>query len=219
MRKTILALAIATLVGLAQDASAQGIGVALRAGTVGIGGEGAVALSERLVVRGGLGLMPLELTVDYEDIDWDLELPDTWYNIGIDFYPAGSFRIGGGILFKSDGPTLTATPTQAEEIGDMIFTPQELGTLNASLVSGDKAPYAIIGFGRHTDLGFGLFVDLGVALLGDPEIDLDVTGSSYPDQAELRRQLDIEARNLEDEAGTFLSFWPFLSVGVRFGIS
>jgi hypothetical protein len=186
---------------------------------VGIGGEGAVALSEKLAVRGGLGLMPMKLTVDYEDIDWDLELPDTWYNFGIDFYPAGSFRIGGGILFKSDGPTLTATPTQAEEIGDMIFTPEEIGTLSAILVSGDKAPYALIGFGRHTDLGFGLFVDLGVALLGDPEIELDVIGSSFSDQAELRRQLDIEARNLEDEAGTFLSLWPFLSIGVRFGIS
>jgi hypothetical protein len=219
MKKTIFALVIATLSGLAQDASAQGIGVAGRIGTVGIGVEGALGLSPNLVVRGGLALMPFEFESTIDDIDFTVELPDSWYNIGLDFYPAESFRIGGGILFKSEGPTLTGAPTVPVDIGGVEYTPEELGTLHGSLVSGDTAPYVLVGFGKHTSRGFGLFVDLGVAFLGDPEIELDAQGGSYPDQAELRRQLDLQETELEDEAGQYLSYYPFLSVGVRFGLN
>jgi hypothetical protein len=219
MRKTILALTLVTLVGLAPSASAQGVGIAGRAGTVGIGVEGALGLSPNLVVRGGLALMPFEFESTIDDIDFTVELPDSWYNIGLDFYPTGSFRIGGGMLFKSEGPTLTGEPTTSVDIGGVDYTPEELGTLHGSLVSGDTAPYVLIGFGNHTDAGFGFFVDLGVAFLGDPEIELDAQGGSYPDQAELRRQLDLQETELEDEAGQYLSYYPFLSVGVRFGLN
>jgi hypothetical protein len=219
MKRTTLAVFIVTLSGMAQDASAQGVGVALRAGSVGIGAEGALGLSPNLVVRGGLALMPIEFESTIDDIDFTVELPDSWYNIGLDFYPAESFRIGGGILFKSEGPTLTGEPTVPVDIGGVEYTPEELGTLHGSLVSGDTAPYMLVGFGKHTSLGFGLFVDLGVAFLGDPEIELDAQGGNYPDQAELRTQLDIEETRLEDDAGKYLSYYPFLSIGLRFGIS
>jgi hypothetical protein len=84
MRKTILALTLVTLVGLAPSASAQGVGIAGRAGTVGIGVEGALGLSPNLVVRGGLALMPFEFESTIDDIDFTVELPDSWYNIGLD---------------------------------------------------------------------------------------------------------------------------------------
>jgi hypothetical protein len=223
MNKTInlLAFAVLALTGTAQGLSAQGVGVGLRAGFVGIGVEGALGLSENLVLRGGLGLTPFSLSSTVDDIDFDVELPDSWYNVGFDFYPSSSFRLGGGILFKSDGPKLTGKlePGTVVDIGGRDFTAEEIGELNGTLVSGDKAPYALIGFGRHTDLGFGLFVDLGVALLGDPQIELDVSGGSFPDQVELRQRLDLEETRLEDDAGRYLSLWPFLSIGLRFGIS
>ena len=219
MKKTTLALVIVMLSGMAQAASAQGVGLGLRGGSVGFGAEGALGLSPNLVVRGGVALMPFEFESEIDDFDFTIELPDTWYNIGVDFYPAGSFRIGGGMLFKSEGPTLTGEPIESVEIGDVFYTPEELGTLKGSLVSGDKAPYLLIGFGKHTDLGFGLFVDLGVAFLGDTEIELNAEGGNFANDAELRAQLDIEETRLEDDAGKYLSYYPFLSVGLRFGIS
>lgn len=216
---SLLVLVVVALAGTVQGLSAQGVGVGLRAGFVGIGAEAALGLSESLVLRGGLGLTPFTRSSTIDEIEFEVELPDSWYNVGFDFYPSSSFRLGAGILFKTDGPTLTAKPATVLDIGGREFTPEEIGTLNGTLVSGDKAPYAIIGFGRHTDLGFGLFVDIGVARLGDPEIELDVTGGSFQDQGELRQRLDAEETRLEDDAGRYLSLWPFLSVGLRFGIS
>jgi hypothetical protein len=219
MNKTLLVIVFVALSGLAQGASAQDVGVGLRAGSVGIGGEGALGIRAKLVIRGGLALTPFDFKSEIDDIEYTIELPDSWYNIGVDFYPRGSFRIGGGMLFKSEGPRLTGKPNTSVEIGDEFYTPEELGTLEGKLVSGDKAPYVIIGFGKHTEAGFGLFVDLGVAFLGDPEIELDAVGGNFLDQDELRTQLNNEETRLEDQAGQYLSYYPFLSVGVRFGIS
>ncbi len=221
MRMTLLIAVLVSLSGLAQDASAQGFGIAGRAGTVGIGVEGALGLSPNLVVRGGLALMPFEFDATIDDIDFTLELPDSWYNIGFDFYPAGGFRIGGGMLFRSDDPEITGTLSGSAtiEIGDVTYTADQVSEIQGFLISKDSAPYVLIGFGKHTSSGVGLFVDLGVAFMGDGEVELDATGDpaivgSPEFQAELRK----EEANLEDDIGTYTKYWPILNIGLRIGL-
>ena len=69
MMKRIPVLALAALVFVPAVLSAQRFGVAGRAGTIGVGVDGAVGLADRLVIRGGIGLLPLE--VDPTSL-WDL---------------------------------------------------------------------------------------------------------------------------------------------------
>ncbi|MDX1492790.1 MAG: hypothetical protein R3253_01855 [Longimicrobiales bacterium] len=207
----LLALAVPT------GASAQ-LGIAARAGTLGIGGEAALGLSDRLVVRGGLGVTNLEVSTTLDGVDVELQLPESWYNVGLDLYLNGALRVGGGLLFKPDDPQLLGVLTEPVDIGGRTFTPSEIGTLTGRIVSDDQAPYVLVGFGKHTDSGFGLSLDIGAAFTGDPRVTLDAQGGTFSDRAELEARLDQEARNFEEDMKTYLRIWPILSLGLRLGL-
>lgn len=197
--------------------SAQGVGFGARVGTLGLGGEAAVALTDRVVVRGGVGFVPFEPSLTFSDVDVSLDLP-TVYNVGLDLYLNSAVRIGGGMLFRSGDPELTGTFNAPQDIGGTTFTPQQLGTLTGVLDSNDRAPYLLIGFGPHTAPGIGLFLDIGFAYLGDAAVSLGADGGTFSDDVDpLRSALDQEAAEFEDDMRSYLKFWPIISLGVRFG--
>lgn len=200
-------------------AAGQAIGLGARAGTLGLGGEVAVGLTNRIVLRGGMGLLPFEPSATLGDIDVTLTLPD-WYNAGVDLYLNNAMRMGGGMLFKSEDPSLSGTFTAPQQIGSRTYTPSEVGTLVGVFDSSDQVPYALLGFGRHTASGFGLFIDLGVAFVGEPDIRLDARGGSLDptSNAQFRQALDEEAAEFEADMGTYLKLWPILSLGFRLGL-
>lgn len=210
------ALLLSALLLAPSSVSGQ-LGVAARASTIGIGAEAAVELSERLVLRGGMGLTAFDVSTSFDSIAVDLEMPDSWYNLGLDLYLNSALRVGAGILFKSDDPTATARLEGPVDVGERTFTPEEIGTLTGVLDSNDRAPYLLIGFGKHTARGLGLTLDVGAAFTGDPDVTLDAEGGTFSDEAELQSSLDQEAQDFEDDMKTYLRIWPILSLGVRLG--
>lgn len=217
MKKTMLLFAIIAAIAPA-GLSGQAVGLGARLGSVGIGLDAALGVGSRVALRAGFGLLPFEPTSEIDDVEYTLELPRAWYNLGVDLYLAGPLRIGGGVLFRPDDLMLRATPTSNVEIGSRTFNPVEIGTILGTLASRARAPYAIVGVGRHTDVGFGLYLDAGLAFIGDPEVTLDSVGGTYSDQNELEMHLAAEATRVEEDAGAWLRFWPFLSLGVKLGM-
>lgn len=217
-RNVIFVLAAAALAAAPCNASAQGFGVAARAGTLGLGAEAAVGIGESVAVRGGLGLVPFELDATIDEMAVTLELPETWYNVGLDLYLNGAFRLGGGMLFKSDDAMVTGNFTTPQEFGTRTFTPEEIGTFTGVMDSKDSAPYVLMGFGKHTASGIGLSLDVGLAFLGDPEVTLDSDGGTLSDEPIMRSSLDQEAQEFEDDMRTYLRYWPILNLGLRIGV-
>lgn len=218
MLKRAFAFSMVVLSTAPAAATAQGLGLGGRVGTLGLGGELAIGLTDRLVIRGGVGLVPVEPTMTFGDLDVTLSLP-TVYNVGVDLYLNSALRIGGGMLFRSRDPRVTGEFNEPQDIGGTTFTPAELGTLTGVFDSSDSAPYVLLGFGRHTEEGVGLFVDFGVAFMGDPDVRLDASGGSRDPStdATLRDALDREAAEFEDDMRGYLKIWPILSLGVRLG--
>jgi len=217
MMKRLLGVALTGLgIALPLDASAQ-LGLGARIGTLGIGGEAALELSERFVVRGGAGLSKLKANTTFGGVPVELDLPEAWYNVGVDFYLNGSLRIGAGVAYKPDDPSIRGAFTEAVEIGGVVLTPGEIGDLTGTIDSDDEAAYLLLGFGKHTDSGIGLFIDVGTVILGSPTVDLQASGGTYP-QDELDVLLRQEAREFEDQMKTYLRFWPIMSLGLRIGI-
>ncbi|MEX2470583.1 MAG: hypothetical protein WEA34_00285 [Gemmatimonadota bacterium] len=194
------------------------LGVAVRGGSLGLGVDAGLALGERLVVRGGVGVLPFDITGTLDDIEMTLELPRTWYNVGVDLYLTGPMRIGAGFLFKSDDVLLSATPTTAQDIGGQEFTPEQIGTLTGTLDNGDRAPYVLIGFGKHTASGFGLTLDLGLAFQEETLVTLDASGGTLSDDPQFRDRLDAEETRIENDLPTYIDLWPILSLGFRIGL-
>lgn len=218
MRDRVLIIAAVCAVLAPGQVLAQGIGVGVRAGTLGIGAEGAVGLSSRLVARGGIGLMPWEPEQDIDGVTYNLNLPDTWYTLGLDLYLTGPLRVGAGLLFKPDDPSLTAGLSTDTDIGGTIYTPEQVGALTATLNARRKAPYLIVGFGRHDSAGLGLSLDLGVAFLGEPAFTLTAEEGSLIDDPALEPSLRAEEVNLRNDAGPLLQYWPILNLGLRLGV-
>lgn len=202
---------------LAPAAATAQFGIAPRVGTLGLGGEAAVELSDRFVLRGGAGLSKIEMGTQFSTVPVKLEFPDAWYNVGLDFYLNSAFRIGGGMAFKPDDPSLRGDFTGPVEIGGVLLTPQEVGTLTGAIDMDDKAIFALIGFGRHTANGNGLFVDFGAIIFGSPRVTLAADGGTYP-QDQLDRLLVQEATNFEQDMKPWLEIWPILNIGIRIGI-
>jgi hypothetical protein len=216
MKRVLSIVALLALLSGPAATSAQ-VGLAGRVGTLGIGAEAAVGLSDRVVLRGGIGLWQLEANTTFDGVSVDLELPDNWFNVGIDLYLNDSFRIGGGVLFKPDDPTIRGAFTEAVDIGGQTLTPAEIGTLTGQVISNERAGYALIGFGKHTASGIGLSLDVGAAFLGDPRVVLDAQGGSLP-TAQLDPLLAQEALDFEADMKTYLKIWPILSLGIRLGV-
>ncbi|MHB1194597.1 MAG: hypothetical protein ACYC6F_16350 [Longimicrobiales bacterium] len=227
MKRSLFALTAAALLALPAALSAQGFGIAARAGTLGVGAEAAVGVTDAFVIRGGIGLLPVELKNPSfwepgEDVDATLKLPKTWYNIGADLYLGGGFRVGGGMLFKPDDPTLTGalTGNASIDIGGTTYTATDVAEVVGTLKSKSSAPYALIGFGKHTKTGIGLFLDLGVAMLGDPDVSLEATkgNPTIINSATFQARLRQEEQTIEDDFGSYLKLWPILNIGIKLGI-
>ena len=226
MKRTLVAVSVAVLAFVPAQVTAQGFAVAGRGGTLGFGAEGALAFGPNVAIRGGMGLWPIEFdATEWWDagplVEATLKLPKTWYNIGADLYLGGSFRVGGGLLFKSEDPSLTASlPSGASiEIGGITYSAAEVGEVVGRVDSKSKAPYAIIGFGKHTQSGIGLFLDLGVAFLGDSPVVLEGTQGSIINSPVFQTALRVEEAQLEEDLPTWArKYWPILNLGIKIGV-
>jgi len=218
MRSRFVVAVLAVLFAMPAGVDGQGVGIAARVGTLGIGGDLAVGVGSRLVLRGGAGVLPWDIDGEIDDIDLTIELPRTWYNLGVDLYLNGVVRVGGGLLMKVDDVTVSATPSSPQDIGGQTYTPGEIGTLTGRLSSARQAPYALIGFGKHTRSGFGLALDIGAAFLRNTRVTLDAEGGTLAQDPDFRSRLETEARNFEDDLPRYLEIWPILSLGFRAAI-
>jgi hypothetical protein len=209
---------VLTLVLLwAAPAAGQGIAVAGRAGTLGVGGEVSVGLSRHLGVRAGVFAQPWEPSHTFDDISWTLDLASpSWVGL-VDLYPmGGGFRLSGGFVRFTADHEVRARLNAPVEIGNQTYSPDLIGTLSGVFETKDTSPYAGIGFGRLGGRsGLGFTFDLGVAFHGEPGVRLNATGP-IASQPEFQANLAIEERNLEDDARPF-RFYPVLSFGLAIG--
>ena len=218
IRRSACVLLVSTLLVAPTPARAQSaIGVGVRVGTLGIGGDVAVGLTDRLQVRGGVGLVPMDYDGEWSDIDWTLDLPSSFITAGLDFFPTGGeFRLGGGILYKPDQPELEGRFTGTVDIGGRTYTGAEVGALAGPIETGEVAPFLAVGWGSMASSGFGLYVDAGVAFQKEPDLQLSATGPVSA-SAQFQQDLAREQQDVEDDIRA-LRFWPILNVGLRIGI-
>ena len=207
---------LAAQLALPPAASAQ-VGVGIRAGTLGLGADVAFALSPNVQVRGGGAIQPWNPTFTISDIEYTVNLPGTFVNIGIDLFPiGGGFRIGGGLLYEPDDISISGEFTGNVDIGGRSYTGSEVGTLTGTVSSKATAPYAMIGFGKHASSGIGLFLDLGAAFVGKQELTLTATGA-VASNPQFIADLEGERLDAEDSLNK-AKIYPMVNLGLRIGV-
>ncbi|MDT8367754.1 MAG: hypothetical protein RQ745_01000 [Longimicrobiales bacterium] len=209
-----LGLAFALL--LAPIAASAQIALLPKVGSTGLGGDIAIALTDRVSVRGGIGTIPIEFEgVEIDGLKYDITTPDLFTTVGLDLRVAGPLRLIGGLLFRSGDFEYETFSTGTIEIGNQTFT--ETGRLFGKWKNNTTSPYVGIGLGSTTGSGLGLFLDAGVAFTGDPEITAEVDGN-LANVPGVLAEVERERQNINDDIPGYAEYWPFVQIGFRLGI-
>lgn len=197
-------------------ADEEALGVAVKAGTTGLGVELSVPLLPHTRIRSGFSYLSYSFDSTIDDINYEFEPEYNALSLLLDVHPfGGSFFMSGGVYFNNnsiavtgslDEASIPATYDRYAYLADMIS------------VSGDVdfnpvAPYAGIGWRTNSnESGWGFVVELGVLFQGAPDVKnlrvnapVDVNGST-----EVQQFLTSQEQEIEEELDWF-EFYPVAS--------
>lgn len=210
----LIGLVIVSLHGAPSTASAQGLSLAGRAGTTGVGGEVMLSLAPKLALRGGVGVIPLELDVAMGRQSYTIEPPPLFLTGSIDIRVAGPVRIMAGLLHRTDDTHFHVELDPPVEVGDESYDVD--GRLDGALIAARTAPFVGVGLGGFGSPGFNVYLDVGLAFAGDPDVRVSATGS-ITEQPGFAQELEKERRSILADIDDYYRYWPILNLGFRFG--
>ena len=214
MKKIAGVLAIAVLL-TPGPTHAQGAGIALHAGTLGLGVDIAAGLGSRVGLRSGFNYFPTEFNLTVSDVAYSIDASSPTFTAMLDLYLAGPFRITGGGIYTTDDVVLTGRATTSIDVNGTPYIPSQVGTLTGTILTNELSPYAGIGVGNPARSKFGFFLDLGVAFHGTPLFTLTADG---PASALPQFQADLQAeRQAIQEDVEKIIVYPVATLGFSIG--
>jgi hypothetical protein len=195
------------------------VGIGARFGTTGFGGEVGVELVEdylNLRVAGNAGA--LDVNVDQDDVTYETELRlQTWLAV-LDWHVGGGpFKIVVGGCYNATEATGTATPVNDIDVGDISYTPAQIGQLYASAEYGTVGGYLGFGFGNIASSKNGRWsasMDFGVMFFQEPDLTLESRGGTLSNTPGVQESLQKELDDFDEDYITWLRYYPVLTFGV-----
>ena len=187
--------------------------LAAKAGTLGLGVEGTIKLSEKFNARVGVNAFSYDTDWDKDDINYDADIQLSTVAALIDWHPfGGSFRLTGGAMLNGNEVEADAKLNKSITIGDTIYTPGDVGNLKADIDFNSVAPYLGMGWGNAIGKNKRLTIsfELGVLFQGSPEVDLS-TDSALVSQSDLQKEED----NLQDEIDKY-EYYPVAALSLSY---
>ncbi|HCO96704.1 MAG TPA: hypothetical protein DIU00_22660 [Phycisphaerales bacterium] len=188
-----------------------------KASTLGLGGEFTTAVRSDINARVGLNMLDFDIDEEeIEDIEYDIELDFSSFSALADWYVFnGSFRISGGVISMDHEVDLRARGAsgETEEIGDIEYDWDDIGTLSGCVEIDDVAPYVGIGWGNPltSSRRWGFTCDLGVAFTSSPDVKLSANALNPAIADALSADLEKERKDIEDDLDKF-ELYPVIAV-------
>jgi len=194
------------------------ISLALKGGTLGIGGEAGIALTDDFILRGGVNYLKFNFDSTISDIDYTMEPEFKNGSLLLDWHPfSGAFRLTGGLYVNGNEINVDGTyrrdllPAEFQQYAGLV---RVKGTVDFNSI----APYAGLGWNsNHGQKGWGFAFDVGVLFQGSPNVSdlhveapLDING--YP---EVVRFLDEQKKAIEDDLDPF-QYYPVASLTLSY---
>jgi hypothetical protein len=216
---TVMCLTVISITPIAKAAPGDAA-LGLKAGTLGIGLELTMEAMKNVNIRFGGNYFKISTEVEVEDNDYDLDLKLNSYTALADWYVTdGSFRVTAGAFINENGLKGAALPSNTYEIGDTVYTANEVGTLTANVDFATVAPYLGIGWGNpladDSDLTF--MADLGIVFAGKPRLDIMSTGGTLSNDPTLEANIAQAEQDFRDtDEISLLRFYPVISIGLNY---
>lgn len=216
MNKNLIIYPVASILGLLATVAAADVGLALKAGTLGLGAEISSSLTDAFSVGVGFNSFDITKSQSVKDVDYDAKLKLQSVSLLASFHPfAGVFRLTAGVLADNNKVTMTGKPDGS---GNFTFNghdyaASDVGTLDGEFKFNSAAPYLGIGWGNRPNSRWGATADIGVLYQGSPKLDLNATGAAA--NPSLAADLEQERKKEESDLSNF-KWWPVISLGAYY---
>lgn len=221
MNKLVLLLSGLLLTPAVACADPGDVSIGVKGGTLGVGVEAGLKMSDYLALRGGVNYLRFDFDTTIHKIDYNFE--PTFFNADLllDFHPfANPFRITGGLYINNNEVDVDGVyrqdllPQDYRQYGYLIDQAHVKGTVSYNSL----APYLGIGWSSNQHgPGWGFNVDLGVVFQGSPEVsDLyldDPWGLGQRD--EVKTWLVGERQEIVDELDKY-EYYPVASLTIKY---
>lgn len=223
MKKTYLTLAAGCLLAISTTAHAESgdVSIGVKGGTLGIGLEAGVDLSDNFALRGGINYLKFDFDSTISSIDYNFEPEFFNGSLLLDWYPfTTSFRLSAGAYLNSNEVKVEGTyrrdllPPEFARYADQVNLAKVKGTVDFNTL----APYVGLGWtSNQHDHGWGVNLDLGVMFQGEPNVSElyvdDPWGlGSHP---QVTGFLNDEQKAIEDELDKF-QYYPVASISLSY---
>ncbi len=228
MKKSMSALLLSGSLFLAAgSAMAFDVGVGVKGGTQGLGGELTFKLAESANLRAHFNTFSYDKDLDKDGIQYKANVDLSSYGLTLDWLPfKGGFRISAGAFSNGNEFNMKAHCTQTCDIGSNQYQskPTDPGQVNAKVDFKSMAPYAGIGWGNAMRGGrFYMGLDLGVLFQGSPQAHMTASGTFIKTNAptgelpandpNFQTELKKEEKNLQDDLNSF-KMYPVVNLGL-----
>jgi len=196
--------------------ASESLGVAVKAGTLGVGAEISTPLLPNTRLRGGLNYLSYEFDSTLSDIDYEFEPEYNSASLVLDVHPfSGAFFISGGAYFNNNSVGVTGTIDRGvvpADYSQYAFL-ADLVSISGDVEFNPIAPYAGIGWRSNSNSsGWGFALELGVLYQGAPDVknlrvNAPIDVNSIDD---VQRFLAEQEQEIEDELDWF-EFYPVAS--------
>ncbi len=195
--------------------------VALKGGTLGVGAEIGIGLTDSIIIRGGADYLKFNFDSTIDQVDYNMEPELKNASLLLDWHPfANGFRLTGGVFLNDNEINVDGTyrkdliPVQYQQYAGLTDLAHVKGTVDFNTF----APYAGLGWSsNHGEKGWGVAFDLGIMFQGEPKVS-DLHAESpfgLENQPEVVRFLDEQKRAIEDDLDEF-QYYPVATINLTY---
>ncbi|MCG6932926.1 MAG: FecR domain-containing protein [Gallionella sp.] len=203
--------------------SRSDLAVVGKVGSLGLGAELALGLTDSLGARIGLNAFNYNYNATSSTVNYDFKLQLQTVSALADWYPfEGSFRTSVGVMYNNNKVSLAGLPTGGTyTINGTTYNSTDVGSLQGEMAFNKVAPYIGIGWGNpaEKDKGWGFTSDIGVLFQGNPKTSLVATCSSAiagtASCTQLQSDAAAENTKLQSDLSNF-KWWPVASIGISY---
>ncbi len=194
MKKILVFSVLLSLLLSLQPAQATiGLGLGVKASTLGIGFEITKSTIDKLNIRAGMASYKFAFDGEMteQEVEYAADLNLSSWQLMADYHPWNkSFHLSLGVIGNGNKVETTITPMTEQTMGGRTYSVERQGQLFSTFDWAKIAPYFGLGWGNAAQPGRGLGfnLDIGAMYQNSPNIELVGTEMLTP-TAELNQQL------------------------------
>ena len=137
----------------------------------------------------------------------------------LDLYLGKSFYISGGVVSTDMDMSATIKSANPLKIGDITFTPDDLGQLGLTIKPEQKlSPYAAFGFGRNISRDHHLCMSLEFGAYYMKSYVIGLTGTNMFSPTAEANQAVVDQLNANLKTFSWSGIYPVIKLGISYKI-